>query len=101
MGGTKKPTVSKLKKMVSKREERTKKEEKKKVSYKILINPDEKDELKNYIRKSRYITPYLVSKKMELKLSAARKILREFADEGIIRLEEKNRGLEIYTSTSS
>ena len=100
MGGTKKPTVSKLKKMVGRREEK-KKEEKKKENYRILISSKEKDELKNYIKKSRYITPYLVSKRMEIKLSAARRILRELADEKVIRLEEKNKGLEIYTLISS
>ena len=101
MGGTKKPTISKLKKIVGKKEEKSKKEERKKEAYKVFIDPKEKEELKKYAKKVKYITPYLVSRKMEVKLSTARKILKELAEEGIIKLEEKNREVEIYSSISS
>ena len=100
MGGTKKPTISKLKKLTSRREEK-KKEEKKKEAYRAFITDKERQEIINYVKKLRYVTPYMISRKVEVKLSIARNILRNLADEGILKLEEKNRELEIYIPTSS
>ena len=101
MGGTKKPTIPKLKKLASRREEKSKKEEKKKEPYKVYLTDREVEEIVNYVKRQRYITPYIISRKAEIKLSIARNLLRNLANEGIVKLEEKNRELEIYIPISS
>ncbi len=100
MGGTKKPTISKLKKLTSRKEEK-KKEEKKREAYRAYIPEKEKQDIINFVKKQKYITPYMVSRKAEVKLSTARNILRSLAEEGVLKLEEKNRELEIYVPISS
>jgi ribosomal protein S25 len=98
MGGTKKPTISKLKKMVTRGRQDSKKEEKRKEIYKYHITDKEKEDILNYIKKQKYVTPFMVSRKAEIRLSVARELLREFANNGTLKLIEKNRELEIYTA---
>jgi len=100
MGGTKKPTISKLKKLASRRDEK-KKEEKKREAYRSYISEKERQDIINFVKKQKYVTPYMVSRRAEVKLSLARDLLRSLAKEGILKLEEKNRELEIYVPISS
>lgn len=97
MGGTKKPTISKLKKTASRRGGKEKKDERKRVIYKAHLPKEEVDKLMKYIEKQRYVTPFLLSRRAEIRLSLARQILRDLAEKGIIKLEGKNRELEVYT----
>jgi len=102
MGGQKKPTISKLKKMLQgKRGKTEKKDEKKKVEYGVVITPELDKELRNYAKKQRYVTPYMISRKGEIKVSEARRYLKKLAEEGILKLVIKNRELEIYQSVAS
>ena len=97
MGGQKKPTITKLKKMLQgKKGKKEKKEEKKKVEYGVIITPDTEKDLIRYISRQKYVTPYLVSRKAEIKVSEARRFLRKLAEDGRLQLVIKNRELEIY-----
>lgn len=96
MGGTKKPTITKLKKWMSGRKKETGKEERRKEVYKIVISSQMDKELRQYIKRLKYVTPFLISKRAEIKLSIARSYLRKLAEEGFVELVEKNRELEIY-----
>ncbi len=100
MGGTKKPTISKLKKLASRRDEK-KKDEKKREAYRSYITEKEKQDIVNFVKRQKYVTPYMISRRAEVKLSLARDLLRSLAKEGILKLEEKNRELEIYVPISS
>ncbi len=97
MGGQKKPTISKLKKMLQGKSRDTRKEEKKKVEYGVVIDKNLEKELIGYIMKQRYVTPSLVSRRGEIKISEARRFLRRLYNEGKIKLELKNGDLEVYT----
>ena len=97
MGGTKKPTITKMKKMAMREKVKKKqKEEIRKIEYRALIDGGEIEKLKKYVLKQKYVTPYQLSKKGEIKVSIARRLLRGWASEGLLKLDMKNRELEIY-----
>ncbi len=102
MGGTKKPTISKLKKMAMRRDSSSRKgEEKKRDIYKGFLTSKEEDELKKYILKQRYITPSMLARRGEVRISIARRLLRKLKEEGLLELLEKHRDVEIYAPVSS
>jgi|Deesub1362B_J571_1020462.scaffolds.fasta_scaffold00003_300 ribosomal protein S25 len=101
MGGQKKPTITKLKKMMAKSRSQKASEEKRKTVYKYNLPSGEEKEIMQFIMKSKYITPYILTKKMDLKISKSRTILRRLASEGKLKLVEKNRDLEVYVPTAA
>lgn len=102
MGGTKKPTLSKLRKMTMRRDKAAKKgEDKKKEILKGYITPREEEELTKYILKQRYITPSILSRKGELRISIARRLLRKLHNEGLLKLMEKHKDVEVYAPASA
>jgi ribosomal protein S25 len=96
MGGQKKPTITKLKKMMAKSRSQKATEDKKKTVYKYNLASGEEKDIINFIMNSKYVTPYILTRKMELKISRSRMILRRLASEGKLRLVEKNGDLEVY-----
>lgn len=96
MGGTKKPTITKLKKMLARAEDKSKKEEAKKEKYHVVVSEKDIAELISLAKKSSYITPSMISKKLNIKISAVKVALRDLAAQGKIRLVAKNGELEIY-----
>ena len=96
MGGQKKPTISKLKKMLEGKKRKSEKEEVRKVEYGVIIDEATRKELIGFIKNSKYVTPSMVSRKAEIKISEARRFLKELENQGMIRLELKNRELEVY-----
>ena len=96
MGGQKKPTISKLKKMLQGKGRDTGKDEKRKIEYGVVIDSNLEKELKGYVLNQKYVTPALVSRKGEIKISEARRFLRKLEEEGLIKLEVKNGDLEVY-----
>ena len=96
MGGQKKPTISKLKKMLQGKGRDTSKDEKRKVEYGVVIDSNLEKELRNFVLKQRYVTPAQLSRKGEIKISEARRFLRRLMEEGLLTLEVKNRDLEVY-----
>ena len=93
----KKPTLTKLKKMMARAAKAQKGvEEKKKVVYRYNIDSKYENEILKYVSGLKYVTPYLVTKKFEIKLSKSKMILRKLAVDGKLKLVEKNRELEIY-----
>jgi len=102
MGGQKKPTISKLKKMLQGKKGRAeKKDAKKRVEYGVVVTPDLEKELRRFILRQKYITPYLISRKGEIKISEARRYLKRLQEEGVLRLVIKNRELEVYQPVAS
>ena len=96
MGGQKKPTISKLKKMLHGKGKDVRREEKKKVEYGVVIDSSLEKELISYIMKQKYVTPSMVSRKGEIKISEARRFLRKLYSDGKLTLEVKNGDLEVY-----
>ncbi len=96
MGGQKKPTLTKLKKMLARASKTQKAEERKRTVYRYNLGSGEEKEILKYIFKLKYVTPYMLSRKMEIKISKSRAILRKLANEGKLKLVEKNRDFELY-----
>lgn len=96
MGGVKKPTLGKLKKMARRDRGRDEKQAKKaKVRFSISVKEVEKD-IHNMVKGMKYVTPYLLSMKTDIKLSKSKEILRKLASRGELVLVEKNRNIEVY-----
>ncbi|HIQ13759.1 MAG TPA: hypothetical protein EYH44_05210 [Thermoprotei archaeon] len=96
MGGQKKPTISKLKKMLHGRSKESGRDDKRKTEYGVVIDRNLEKELRNFILNQKYVTPSQVSRKGEIKISEARKFLRKLMEEGLLTLEVKNGDLEVY-----
>ncbi|MFQ5711003.1 MAG: 30S ribosomal protein S25e [Candidatus Geothermarchaeales archaeon] len=99
MGGQKRPTLSTLKKKAMKerqKEGEKKAEKKKKTTLSYQSSKELEERALKIIENMRYVTPYLLSLKVETKLSKSRKILRRLSSRGKIELAEKNGDVEIY-----
>ena len=105
MGGKKKPTISQLEKrmkVLSKREKRRQsrvrevKKERGLPTLNIPINAIAKD-----VKKMKCITPYLVASKYGIKISLAKKVLRELAERNVIKLVDRNRRVDIYVPAAA
>ena len=96
MGGQKKPTLTKLKKMLARASKTQKVEEKKKVVFRYNISSKEEEEALKYIMRMKYVTPSMLSRKMEIRISRSRLLLRKLASEGKLKLIEKNRDFELF-----
>lgn len=98
----KKPTLTKLKKMMAKAAKAQKgAEEKNRVEYKYNIDSKYENEILKYVSNLKYVTPYIITRKFEIKLSRSKMLLRKFAADGKLRLVEKNREIEIYVPTAA
>ncbi len=102
MGGQKKPTLSALRKRMTRDQRleakrRLKEEkEKEKGAFPYPVDKRIEEEAWKVITTMKYVTPYALSIRMRFKLSKGRDLLRKFAAEGRLELIEKNRELEIY-----
>jgi len=101
MGGKKRPTISQLEKRVMK-EQTTKagKQEdgrpKLKVTSEGALTQASMDAVYRELAKQPYVTPYLVANMFGLKLSAAKRALRELESRGMLKLVSANRRVRIY-----
>ncbi len=98
MGGVKRPTVSAMKKRVARQEKKEKEDSSKRKTLirTYLADRELEKKSRNIIMKMKYVTPYLLSSKTEVKLSRSRDILRKLASQGKLELLEKNGDIEIY-----
>jgi len=102
MGGQKKPTISAMRKRMT-REQRLEakrklkeEREKEKGTYPYLLERDMEEKAWSIIAQMKYVTPFILTSKLRIKLSRSRDLLRKLAQEGKLELIEKNRELEIY-----
>jgi len=100
MGGKKKPTISQLEKrmkVLAKREKKRQsrvKEVRRETGLPTLSVPV--DAIARDVKKMKCITPYLIATKYGIKISLAKKVLRELAERNVIRLVDRNRRVDIY-----
>jgi len=105
MGGKKKPTLSQLEKrmrVLSKRERKRQtrvKEVRKESSLPTLTVPI--DAIAKDVKKMRCITPYLIATKYGIKISLAKKVLRELSERNVIKLVDRNRRVDIYVPVAA
>ena len=99
IGGQKKPTITAMRKRMTREQKleakKRLKEEKAKESGTFPYVIEEED-VSKLISSSNYVTPFILTSKLRIKLSKSREILRRLASEGKLELVEKNRELEVY-----
>lgn len=97
MGGAKK-TVPKKGKMEdkSKKKEEPKKEIVKSVATSV-VEPKIMEQLKKDIPKMKYVTPYQLYSKYNLRYSVCKDILEGMAKQGVLKLSKSSRRVRIYT----
>uniref|UniRef100_A0A7C4BB14 30S ribosomal protein S25e n=1 Tax=Thermofilum pendens TaxID=2269 RepID=A0A7C4BB14_THEPE len=99
-GGKKKPTVSQLEKRM-KKEEKKPEEEKKRPQLKLQASTGDLTEVSleavmKEVVKMKYVTPYTLSSRFGLKMSRAKRVLRELASRGILVPYDVNHRVPIY-----
>ncbi len=101
MGGKKKQTLRKAesaqKKKPSKKEKKPSGTLRERKAVSGITPPNMKDEsFVNELKKMKAITPFSIATRYELRLSVARKFLRELEHKGLIRFVSKSQSLRIY-----
>ena len=102
MGGRKKLTLKQMEKQqllrMQKEEERRRREIRNEEEKQALtfINASTYETIKKEVLKVPVITPYILSSRYGLKLSTAKKILRQLEKEGIIQFISRSRRTEIF-----
>ncbi|MEM1509414.1 MAG: hypothetical protein QXY49_05290 [Thermofilaceae archaeon] len=102
MGGKKRPTVSQLEKRMKKELESKSSEKGEKGGFKAKLTDEgaltqaSMNEILKEISKWSYITPFLLSSRFGLKISAAKQVLGSLEGQGVIKLVDSNRRTRIY-----
>lgn len=101
MGGKKRPTISQLEKRIAKEQAaRAGKQEESRPKLKVTgegaLTQASIDAVYRELAKLPYVTPYLVSSMFGLKLSTAKRTLRELESRGALKLVDANRRVRIY-----
>lgn len=105
MGGRKKPSISQLEKRARREGREKKKEDKKKVEMKLNAQGEltqvSIDHIVKDIKKMKYITPYVLASRFGIKISRAKRVLRELEAKGIVKAYDKNHRTPIYIPASA
>lgn len=98
MGGQKRRTISALRKRASQEKAKDKPSERRRARVRGLQPMKELEGIaKELASDRRYITPYMLSNRADIKLSRSREVLRKLSGKGLLGLVEKNGDVEIYT----
>ncbi len=95
MGGAKK-TVPKSAKGMDDKKKETPKKEIQKASTTAIVEPKVLDAIKKEVPKMKYVTPYQIYSKYNLKYSVSKEILKSMSEQGTLKLVKKTRRVEIY-----
>ncbi|MEM2911002.1 MAG: hypothetical protein QW146_00670 [Candidatus Bathyarchaeia archaeon] len=103
MGGKKKLSLKQMERMqLKKDEEGKKKKEKDKGGVKEkkpagIIAPDFKGgKMVDELKKMRVLTPYAVASRFNIRISAAKDLLEQLEDDGVVQLVSGNHNIKIY-----
>ncbi|MCS7125320.1 MAG: hypothetical protein NZ929_00175 [Aigarchaeota archaeon] len=95
MGGAKKPRISQLEKKVVKTKEEGEKQTREKFVSDIAMPSI--DELVEFARTQKYLTPYVIAEKFGVKLSIAKQALNKLVEMKSVKLVSGNSKLKIFT----
>ena len=106
MGGKKKPTISQAEKALLRESQKQGKKGRikemsrveKKVSGVIPPNPKDKNIIKE-IKRMRFLTPYILASRYNLRISVAKDFLEELHRQGVITQVSSSRYVKIYKPT--
>ncbi|MCS7125119.1 MAG: 30S ribosomal protein S25e [Candidatus Bathyarchaeota archaeon] len=103
MGGKKKLSLKQMERMqMRKSEEEKKKKEKEKAALKekklagILIPDIRSGKMLEELKKMRVLTPYTVASRFNIRISAAKDLLENLENDGLIQLVSGNHNIKIY-----
>ncbi|MBS7647297.1 MAG: hypothetical protein QXK93_02455 [Candidatus Bathyarchaeia archaeon] len=102
MGGKKKLSLKQMERMQMRKSEEEKKKEKEKAAPKekkaagILIPDIKGGKMLDELKKMRVLTPYAVASKFNIRISAAKDLLEQLEDDGLIQLVSGNHDIKIY-----
>ncbi len=103
MGGKKRPTISQLEKRLKRERMEKEKARKEKIKGEVRVGSVNVsiDEVMREVVRANYVTPYQLASKSGIKISVARKILKELEEKGFLKLLDKNRRIAIYVPAKS
>ena len=109
MGGKKKLGLKQMERMQEKKDEEDKSKEKKKEKAPPkekrtigVIPPDAKNQkIVSEIKKMNVLTPYSVSTRFNIRISAAKDFLEQLEQEGAVQLVSGNHDIKIYKPTAT
>lgn len=106
MGGAKKKTLSQMEKERLRRErEEAKRRERERAAAerkeRAIFPPKPSEELVKEVSKLDVLTPYSVASRLNLRLSAAKSLLKELESRGLVKLVQGNARLKIYRLAST
>jgi ribosomal protein S25 len=98
LGGAKKPRLSQLEKKITKsKEEESEKQPQKREKLVSDVIPPSIEELIEFARTQKYLTPFVVSEKFGIRLSIAKQVLNRLAEMRLVKLVSGNSKLRIFT----
>ncbi|HDM92502.1 MAG TPA: 30S ribosomal protein S25e [Candidatus Korarchaeota archaeon] len=62
----------------------------------IEVTPEQLEEIRKYVQRAKVVTPQSLALKYDIRVSVARKLLREFQKEGLVVYVDGNSRLRIY-----
>jgi small subunit ribosomal protein S25e len=103
MGGKKKLSLKQMERMQARKDEEEKKKKEKtaapsreKKSFGV-IPPDPKDKkIIGELKKMNVLTPYAVASRFNIRISAAKDLLEQLEDEGVIQMVSGDHNIKIY-----
>jgi small subunit ribosomal protein S25e len=95
MGGAKKTTPKRAKGQIEKKKEVPKKEITKSTSTSV-VEPKIMDQIKKDVPKMKFVTPYQIYSKYNVKYSTAKDILENMVGQGTLKLMKRTRRVEIF-----
>lgn len=95
MGGPKKPTLSQLEKRLAKQRQQQQERQAAEKTVGSIVEPSV-EELVEFAKTQRYLTPYVLSEKFGIRLSVAKRALSRLAEMKVVRLVAGDSRLRIY-----
>ena len=99
MGGAKKTAPKRAKGQIEKKKEVPKKETTKSTSTSV-VEPKIMDQIKKDIPKMKFVTPYQIYSKYNVKYSTAKDILENMVGQGTLKLMKRTRRVEIFVPSA-
>ena len=97
-GGGKKPTLSQLTKRLEK-EKKQQQERRESTGYEksvLGLSVPNMEEVVNYVKGLKYVTPYVLAEKFGFRLSLAKRLLSDFVSQGLLKVVAGDNRLRIY-----
>lgn len=109
MGGASKKPISNVEKRLKKMNEEQQKKQQKRgttktgkelTSKSVIIDQDTLKKVQDELKRETIVTPYVLSGKLNVTISVAKKILEELERQGVVKVAAKDRRTVVYVASS-